>query len=136
MKDQEIFNVLKRLAEENDFPTARLASAIVINSRIVSFGTNRMKSHPFQKKFGKNSSAIFWHSETLAISNSLRVIDIEALQKASIYTIRMKHPSSHDPSYVWAMAKPCDGCMNAIYKHRLKKVCYSIEENEYGTILL
>ncbi len=130
MKDIEIFNILRRLAEENDFPTARLASAIVINSRIVSFGTNKMKSHPFQKKYGKNSAAIFSHSEINGIRNALRYVDADDLRKASLYTVRVKHPASYDRSYIYANAKPCIGCMRAIMEFKLRKVFWTNDDGD------
>jgi deoxycytidylate deaminase len=51
---------------------ARLAAALVYRNEIIAMGTNKNKTHPFQKKYASNADAIFLHAEIDAICNALR----------------------------------------------------------------
>ena len=67
-----ILSELALIAKElRPIQSARIAAAIVQKNNIVSIGVNSRKSHPFQKKYGKNDDSIFLHAETDAIKNAL-----------------------------------------------------------------
>ena len=70
-----ILHTLAKFAEANDTSNIKFAAAVVHRNRIVSVGFNRMKSHPFQAKYAKNSEAIYLHAEIHSIKNALREID-------------------------------------------------------------
>jgi deoxycytidylate deaminase len=120
----KIFDVLFNLAQTIEpVGNARLAAAIVIKNEIVSFGINKRKTHPFQKKYGKNSDAIFLHAEIDAIKNSLKYIGTDELSRASLYVARAKKTGRH---FMQGLAKPCEyGCCKAITAFNIRSVYYT-----------
>lgn len=109
---------------------ARLASSIVINNKTVSIGINSYKSHPFQKKYGKNSESIYIHSEISAINKALKRVPSLDLSNATLYIARVKKSSKYAKHFdSWGLAKPCEGCMRAIAAFNIKKVYYTTDEN-------
>src|SRR5690348_5735347 len=96
--DQEYLDMLLKMTEDRpEVASTRISSCIVQRNRIVSFGFNQYKSHPFQKRFGDNEHKIYLHAEISAICNALkRKID---LTQCSLYIARIKRPSPN--SKVW-----------------------------------
>ena len=92
---------------------SRHASAVVYRGQAAGFGFNSMKSHPFQAKYGKNTEAIFLHSEVDAIKNSLKTIGLRELARSTLYVVRVKQVSSTDTRTVQGMSCPCEGCARA-----------------------
>lgn len=87
-RHSKFLNVLSKVAVDIPTPVrsnARMASCVVFQNDIVSFGVNEMKSHPFQAKYSKNKSAVYLHAETSAIKNALKYISLEELEKATLY---------------------------------------------------
>jgi deoxycytidylate deaminase len=136
MKKIDIFNFLFKsaIAIDEVAANARLVSIITYKNTVVSVGFNKMKSHPFQKKFGKNSEAIFLHSEIDAIKNGLRHIDQDDFKKCELYSLRVKRESRNGP-FVTGISMPCDGCMRAIVTFGIKKVFYTENEKNCFTCL-
>lgn len=128
MPNDKIFDILLKMAETVEpVASARLTAAIVIRNRIISFGTNKRKSHPFQKKYGKNVDAIYLHAEIDAIKNALRTINSDELSKATLYVARAKKGPKRN--FVTGLARPCqNGCCNAIAAFNIKYVFYTTNE--------
>lgn len=131
---------LKRMAIDNPGVNNRmkLASAIVLKRDIISVGINTMRSHPVQKKYGKNDQAIFLHAEINAIVNSLNHIDKNDLRKADLYVYRVKKDVSNPKHYKWidGMSCPCEGCMSAIDAFKIRRVVHTTEEtNNYNELI-
>lgn len=130
-------NFTRRLAIDNPGVNKRmkLAASLVIKRDIISVGVNAMRSHPIQKKYGKNDESIFLHAEINAIVNSLNHVDKDDLRKADLYVYRVKKDISNLKSNKWVdgMSCPCEGCMSAIDAFKIKRVVYSTDTNfEYG----
>jgi len=128
-RDYDILNEL-RLTAIDVIPAARakVAAAVVIKNNIIAFGSNKIRSHPFQLKFGKNSDAAYWHAETNAIYNALKRVPVEDLLKASLYVVRVKKPAAGSRHWVLGLAKPCRGCEFCIQTFGLRRVIYSTDE--------
>jgi deoxycytidylate deaminase len=125
---ENIFNTLRMLAEDvSPIKSSRIAAAIVRGKEIVSFGANQMRTHPFQAKFGKNPESIFWHAETNAIFNALRVVDVDSLKKADLYVYRVMYSSTKREKFILGNAKPCPGCARCITDFGIKRVFYTTE---------
>lgn len=119
-------NLLGKIAETNEeYPSARLAAAIVKNNKIISVGINRKKTDPLQARFSKNKEAIFLHAEIHAIKNALRELTVDELKNSTLYICRVKRPLSSSKNFVWGLAKPCEGCSRAIAEFEIKNVVYS-----------
>ncbi len=113
---------------------ARLAAAIVVKNDIISVGHNRLKSHPFQARFGSNSDAIYLHAEIDAILSALRIINPEELSKAELYVARVKYADHHRNGFTLGLSKPCIGCQRAIQEFGIKRVIYSLDENGFSIL--
>jgi len=132
MNDTQVMNILSKIAETVEpFPRMRLAAALVYKNEIISIGTNKKKSHPFQKKFGTNEDAIFLHAETDSICNALRKYDTSILAKSRLYVCRVKWFDENKKRMILGMAKPCPGCQRAIATFNIKHVCYTTNEETY-----
>ena len=123
--------MLQLVAETMDPVKAfRVAAMIVYQNKVISVGTCSKKSHPLQKKFGKNEEAIFLHAEIAAIAKSLNYISLDELAKSTLYILRLRRKSRKDDTFLRALAKPCDGCSGAIKSFRIQKVYYTNDEGE------
>ena len=105
---------------------ARIAAAVVRRGKVISYGYNHKKTHPFQTRFCKNPHAIFFHAEVHAIKNALKSVDVEDLSKCELYIVRAKRDKANR-KWITGMSKPCSGCQKCIDLFDLKSVYYSIE---------
>jgi len=139
-RDLKIMQFTRRAAIDNPGVNNRmkLAASIVIKRDVISVGTNVMRSHPVQKKYGKNSDSIYLHAEINAIVNSLNHVDRENLRKSDLYVYRVKK-DMNDPArkhWVDGLSCPCEGCMSAIDAFKIKRVVYSTDtNNEYEELI-
>ncbi len=130
MNHDDIFSTLFTLAKDAEVTAnARIATGIFMRNKLISFGFNSMKSHPFQKRFGKNSKCIYLHSEISAIKNALKTIKINDLKKCNMYICRAKL-TKPDGYFVTGLAKPCSGCERAIRTFEVKNVYFSENDKE------
>jgi deoxycytidylate deaminase len=129
MQEKHIIKVLSKVAESIEpISGVRLAAALVYRNEIISIGTNKKKSHPFQKKFASNEDAIFLHAETDAIYNALRKYSTDVVAKAKLYVCRVKWSNDQKENHIQGLAKPCPGCQRAISTFNIKHVCYTLDE--------
>lgn len=124
---QRIFDHLETLAIQSNEGWAKLSAAVVYKNRIFSTGVNSKKSHPFQKKYGRNVESIFLHAETAAIHQALRFLSHEEIENADLYVMRMKKDGP-DNSFRYGLALPCSGCQKCIAAFGIKNVFYTTNE--------
>ena len=130
MKDEAIIKILDKVAESIDpVSGARLAAAVVYRNDIIAIGTNRKKTHPFQRRFAKHEMAVYLHAEIDAIKNALRHLSLTELSKSKLYISRMRYADSEPKptrdKLMRGLAKPCEGCMRAIATFDIKHVCFT-----------
>lgn len=123
---------LAEYAKEND-PAGehRVAAAIYIKNSLIILGHNKNKTDPWAARFSKNSDADFIHAEIAAIKNTINHFRgekyaREILENATLFVCRVKRVSQNG-EYIWGMARPCTGCMDAIRRYNIKRVIYSEE---------
>lgn len=124
----KVWSTLARLAL--DFAgagNARVAAAVVRRQSILGLGYNRMKSHPFQRRFGRNGDAIYWHAETDAIHNAYKFAPTD-IKGANLYVLRIKRPWNQSKLWALGNACPCAGCQQAIDLFGIRRVSYTTEE--------
>ncbi len=122
---KEYLDLLAKIAETVvPVASSQHAAAIVYKNQIISIGTNKKKSHPFQKKYGSNGDAIYLHSELDAIKAALKILSLEELSKSTLYVCRVKYENN---KLVWGKSRPCAGCLKAIAKFNLTKVFFTEE---------
>lgn len=95
----------------------RLAAAIYRGNRLVSYGFNSAKSHPFQKKWARHPEAIYTHAEIDAIRNALK--REEDIHRCTMYVARIVNDAP-------ALANPCSGCWSAIKAFGIKQVIWTL----------
>lgn len=110
---------------------ARIAAALVYKNDIVSFGICQNKTHPFQAHFGKNKQSIFLHAETDCIKNALRIIDVNDLNKCTLYICRVKFEDHKKNKFLFGLAKPCSGCFRAIVNFNISNVYYTLDNEGF-----
>lgn len=121
-RDKKYLNEAMQLARAGDrVGGARIGALLVIGNRVVAMGQNMLKSHPMQKRFGKNPEAIYQHAEINCLVNFLRSNDPKELTKATLYVGRVY---GEDMEHV-GLAKPCCGCSHAIEHFGIRKVVHS-----------
>ena len=124
----EIFQEVFKLAQAVEpVSGARIAASVVHKGKVVSYGFNHKKSHPFQAKFCKNKDAVFFHAEVHAIKNALQIIDIDDLSKCELYIVRAKR-DKNNKKWITGLSKPCSGCQKCIDVFELKNIYYSEEK--------
>jgi deoxycytidylate deaminase len=129
MKEKHVIKVLSKVAESLEpMSGVRVSAALVYRNEIISIGTNKRKSHPFQKKYATNEEAIFLHAETDAIYNALRRHNTDIVAKAKLYVCRMKWSNDQKETHIQGLAKPCPGCQRAIANFNIKHVCYTLDD--------
>ncbi len=123
-----LFNMARDVAPVR---SAKIASSIVIKNKIIAFGTNKYKTHPFQASYGVNKDSICLHAEIDVIKNALKRVDVDDLKRSTLYIARVKKEmvSPGQCNEVWGIVKPCDGCMKAIINFGIKKVFYTTDIN-------
>ena len=124
----EIFQEVFKLAQAVEpVRGARIAASVVRKGKVVSYGFNHKKSHPFQAKFCKNKDAVFFHAEVHAIKNALQIIDVDDLSKCELYIVRAKR-DRNNKKWITGLSKPCSGCQKCIDVFELKNIYYSEEK--------
>jgi deoxycytidylate deaminase len=124
----EIFDETFKLAQAVEpVRGARIAASVVRKGKVISYGYNHKKSHPFQAKFCKNTHAVFFHAEVHAIKNALQIIDVDDLSKCELYIVRAKR-DKNNKKWITGLSKPCSGCQKCIDLFELKNIYYSKEK--------
>jgi tRNA(Arg) A34 adenosine deaminase TadA len=118
----------------NGAGNARIAASIVIKNRVVGYGFNEEKSSPFQKRFSKNTSAIYLHAELSAITKAVRRIDEKKLQKATLYVARLKKDKPGGKN-IFGCSCPCTGCAEAIKQLKIKRVVFTTDSGLIAEIV-
>jgi len=136
-RDQKVIDMLAKVAADvAAVRSARIAAAVCIGREVISLGTNQTKTHTFQQRFQKHSKACYWHAETNAIYNALKRVNIQDLEKATLYVARVKYDNTdrYVGKLVYGMAKPCIGCESCIQWVGIKRVCYTTDEGGIESI--
>lgn len=106
----------------------KFAAAIFFKGKIISIVHNELKSHPFQSKFSKNKDSIFFHAETRAIYEALKILGPEKIKKSTLLVARTTPKTNKKDrvyDHVLADSKPCQGCSKCIAYYGIKKVFYT-----------
>jgi deoxycytidylate deaminase len=119
--------ILEKIAEDVEpVRSSKHSAAIVLKNNIISVGTNKIKTSPFQLRFAKNPAAIYLHAETCAICRAIKNISLDDLSRSTLYVLRVKKDRDAG-KFVWGNSKPCDGCMTCISEFNINKLVYTID---------
>ena len=136
----KVIEQLKVLCHSGTHPKVWIAAALVYKSKIVSYGVNQMKTHPYQSKYARNEDAIFWHAETSAIYTAEK-LRFDRFEQATLYIARMKYDSSEKKNFISGLSAPCEGCFRCIKDYKIKKVIYTLDyiegsKDNFGVMVL
>ena len=108
---------------------ARVAAGLLYKGDLVAVGYNRLKSHPFQKRFSKNEDAIFLHAENDCLINAIREYPgiLEDLHRCTLLVARSKRGQG---GWVSGIAKPCTGCQRAAAHFGIKRVYFTSDDEK------
>lgn len=117
-------NAAIQYAQHHPFDVKQRVCAILIpvdkrgrNQSYWAIGYNKPKSHPLQKKFGRNVHSIFLHAEIDAIIQANR--EGYNISGARIFVARVLKDGTP------ALAKPCKGCQKALLQYEIEEVWYT-----------
>ncbi len=127
-----IIEQLRTLSLTTTYPKASIAAALVYRNKVISFGVNQLKTHPYQKKYGRNKDSIFWHAETNAIYTADKVLNFDKISKCTLYVVRTKWDGAGKQKLIYGNSKCCDGCMECIKDYGIKSVIYTMDEDKFG----
>lgn len=123
------FSILKEVAiNTSPVAGAKVSAAIIYKNKIISIGTNSVKSNPFQKKYSSHEEAIYLHAEIAAIKNATRYLNEWQFSKSTLLVCRVKRISQYTRDMSFGMARPCLGCQKAIAAFDIKNVYYTTGE--------
>lgn len=108
----------------------RLCALIVQGGKILSVGYNRKGSNSFVERYadlqrGLRDYCLSVHAELDAILRARSKID---LRGTKMYVVRVKAYGE------FGMARPCEICEQVFKDYGIKRVYYSIQDNEYGVM--
>lgn len=105
----------------------RVGSLLVRGSNIIRASKNQgLKTHPLKKLMYPERAYKGLHAE-VSLLTGLRPYDVE---NADVYVVRLLKSDR------WALAKPCHECESFLRGMNIRRVFYSIEDNEYGCLKL
>lgn len=101
----------KTFESDHKFP---MAAVLVKGNRILSWGNNRIKTHPIQKNYDFDCNSL--HAEIDALIRA----PYGQIKGATIYVCRRQVNGNY------GLAKPCSGCYETLKNYEIKKVIYSL----------
>jgi deoxycytidylate deaminase len=107
----KFFDLAKKVSKLSDHKHHKIGSVIVRGSKIISVGTNKIKTHP--KSTHPHRSL---HSEMAAI-----LLAKQDLKECALYVFR------EIKNGTLALSRPCEYCWQMITESGIKKVHYTID---------
>jgi deoxycytidylate deaminase len=97
-------------------PTHQVGCAIFVQGKLIALGTNNKRTHPEQRRFGKQVSC---HAEFLAIK---KLKNKNLLNGSTLVVCRKLKDGS------LAQSRPCELCMPLLLANGVKRIMYSTAE--------
>jgi len=116
---RHIYLVLN-IAEMSNHYRYPMGAVITKGSRVLSFGTNKAKTHPLQKNPHTGNRG-FIHAEFDALLKA-PYIDY---YNSQIYVVRLFKNGT------FGKARPCKSCIELLLSHGIYIAIYSLEENKF-----
>ena len=111
---------------------ARIAACIVYKNELISVGVCQYKTHPLQRRYGRNQHSVYLHAEVDAIIKAQKRLGSKqdrnrniSLKKCTLYVARVKKLSQFSEGFVSGLAKPCDGCNKFIREAGIINIVYT-----------
>ncbi|MFA6049732.1 MAG: hypothetical protein WC761_00775 [Candidatus Paceibacterota bacterium] len=119
-------------AKENDFERCleyNLCALIVRGGSVVSVGYNKRGTNAFVEHYGdmakgKRDWCLSTHAEMDAVLKARGKIDLKGCK---VFVARRRKLDG-----LCANARPCEICQHVLYNYGIRRVYYTISENEFG----
>lgn len=131
--DLDLVSNLKTMALTSSHPRVWVAAALVYKNKVVSYGVNTMKTHPYQHRYGRDIECVYWHAETLAIYNADKRLGFTRFDRSTLYVARLKFEGPNKQVLISGMAKPCSGCMRCIKDYKIPRIVYTLDHDDAAT---
>ena len=119
------YKLALRMAEKS-VSRFRLGAVLARKNRVISVGYNDMtKSHPLQQRFSLDKSFVLGLHAEIHSCIGVSALDLDG---ADIYVARILRSGKI------ALAKPCLVCEKFIADVGIRKVYYSINDTEWGSM--
>ena len=129
LSDHEI-SLLDRateLARTSHNPRFKVGAIIAERGKVISYGVNQLKTHPFQAKWNQHSSCLHAEMDALLTAQRLSCFDPH---KSTVIVSRIGSNKKTDCSY------PCKYCYPALAHVGIRRfVCYDIVGNPVKIVL-
>lgn len=120
LSPSDVMSMLHEVAYDGEvIRGSKHACAIVYKKRLLSIGTNKLKTHPMMGKFSKNPKAVFLHAEIHAIVQAINRYGPDILKQSTLYVTRLTAGNKVGDS------KPCSGCAACIDAFQIKHVVHT-----------
>lgn len=114
---KQILRAAQKVATQSECENFRHAALLFRGKKVVSKGTNRLKTHPKGSGYHKRI-----HAESAAIFSAIRQgIDPSGY---NILVVRINKENK------LRLSKPCPDCQNLIKEHNIKKIFFSNEKGQ------
>lgn len=116
------FEIARKIALKSDYKY-KLGAILMKGGKIINAKCNSAKTHKWATRLYKYGSR---HAEL----NTLINLNYEQTCNSIMYVVRT-NKTNH-----FALSRPCSMCLNASKKMGIKKIYYTINNYEFGTIYL
>ena len=123
IKDKKYFDLARAAALTSPYPKIKIGCCIIKKNRILSVGTNLVKSHPMQKELNR-----YREIDVNRIHNNIHA-EVETIIKCSqdltnavLYTYR------EDTHGHIRKSRPCPACMELLRRHGIKEIHYTTDD--------
>ena len=115
-----------KAAEQSGHDTFRHGAALIKGGSILNVSANSDNHSSFGQRFRSSPGPATHHAELACILG----IDKSSTTGATVYVARINKNGK------WRMSKPCSMCHEAMKFAGIKKVVYTISDNEWGVYKL
>lgn len=116
---------------------AKIFASLYIGNRLFTIGFNQLKTDNFSKEYSRNDDDIYIHAEKCAIKRLHNILNRDEIisSKTILFVARAKSPYPESKFFIPGIAKPCDGCMQAIDEFKIKRVYYTLDDDNQNSEL-
>tara|TARA_R100000005_G_C4881097_1_gene132704 strand:+ start:196 stop:639 length:444 start_codon:yes stop_codon:yes gene_type:complete len=126
-RDKRYIEIARKVANESKFPRFRHGAVLVKGGSVISTSCNELDSVSWANKFRQHQCG---HATRHAELGAILGVAREKTKNSIMYVVRV------NPSNDFLLSKPCPMCMQALKHVGVKKVIYSVDNENISCIKL